>query len=380
MKRTFLLFICAVFILTSCSSQKKEDVLQSEEEAETEVSIIPSYSLSDDQYKIVLPYRPSAARGAITNQITNRVDIDELEEGLRRHSTEVFDPNKYFYEEGQYLSEEFIYDLIDSLNPDVKKLKDSEAKDDKKKDKKIKEYRKNPRVFSHILEQNYLKKNENNSVDLVGVSIGISLKSVYRFQVETGGAYYYENIPKDEMLKEGKKIAEKVLEEVRQIDELKNVPILINLFREEEQSSPVPGDFVAKTLVKKDENAIGKWQSIKEDHVLFPSDKAKEKHNDDYQKVKTFGDKVADYFPNYVGVAGTGFYIDENLSRITLRIPIEFYGKGEVIGFTQYVYGQVKEIFPNHYDIEVSIESSDTIESLIFRKAGDEEPTVHIFH
>src|SRR5699024_12042688 len=80
---------------------------------------------------------------------------------------------------------------------------------------------------------------------------------------------------------------------------------------------------------------------------------------DDFQKVSTFGEKVATYFPNYVGVAGTGFYVDENLQKLSLELPIEFFGQAEVIGFTQYVYGQVKEIFPNDYDIEVTISSRD---------------------
>src|SRR5699024_3484198 len=110
------------------------------------------------QYKILLPYRPSAARGTITNQITNRVDIDELEEGLRRHSTSVFSPEKYVFEEGQYLTENKIFELIDSLNPTIK---DSSSK---------KEHKNNPRVFSHILEQNYLERKDNR-VELVGISI-----------------------------------------------------------------------------------------------------------------------------------------------------------------------------------------------------------------
>src|SRR5690625_4009612 len=119
MKKWFLLIGCALLVLTSCSQQKQEDIVQPEE-SEGETSIIPNYSLSEEQYKMVLPYRPSPARGAITNQITNRVDIDELEEGLRRHSTTVFDPKNHLFEEGQYLTTDHIFELIDSLNPNIK--------------------------------------------------------------------------------------------------------------------------------------------------------------------------------------------------------------------------------------------------------------------
>src|SRR5699024_11956990 len=130
-----------------------------------------------------LPYKPSAARGAIKNQITNRLDINEMEEGLRRHSTEHFSPDKYVYEEGQYLTEDYIFSLVDSLNPDVDELKPSDAKDKKKKKKKEKEFREKPRVFSHVLAQNYLKKNDDDRIHLEGKSNVIEIKSQYTFKV-----------------------------------------------------------------------------------------------------------------------------------------------------------------------------------------------------
>lgn len=368
-KRSIIL-LSALFLLASCGSNVKEDdtIQSDDEEVEEQFSIIPSHQLSDDQYKIILPYRPSKARGAIINQIYNRLDIDEVEQGLRRHSTEVFDPEKYLFEEGQYLSTDFIYTLIDELNPMIKDRGDK------------KQHEENPRYFSHIVEQNYLTRNDNNSVTLSGISIGIALKSVYRFQTEIGGPYYYKDIPKNEMLQEGKKIAEQILAEIRDIEELSSVPILIALYREEHQSSPVPGNFVAKTFVKKDESTIGKWEDINEENVLFPSNEAKENHYEDYEKVKKFGDEVAQYFPNYVGVVGEGFYINNELVSLSLEVPITFYGKGEIIGFTQYAYGLVKEIFPDYFNLEVKVTSNEKLESLIFRNAGTENPEVHILN
>src|SRR5699024_5042814 len=153
-----------------------------------------------------------------------------------------------------------------------------------KKKKKEKEFRENPRVFSNVLEQNYLKKNADDYVDLVAVSIGITLKSQYTFLVEENSDDYFVDIVKKEEMEEGQRVAEEVLLEVRRIDELKNIPIMIGMFQEEEQSSPVSSDFIAKTLVNKDENNISDWENLKEEYVLFPSDEAEEKHNDDFQK------------------------------------------------------------------------------------------------
>lgn len=369
MMRKVLYLLCTLLLLVSCApNTKKDDVIQTDDEtAEKELSVIPSHQLSEDNYKILLPYNPSEARGVITNQLKNRVDIDEVETGLRRHSVDVFDPEKYYFEEGQYLTTEMTYDLIDQLNPKIKE--DSSEKD----------HRKNPRHLSHILEQNFLKRNEDNTVQLEGVSIGIALKSVYGFQTETGGPSYYEDISKQETLDKGKEIAEEVLKKVRKIEGLENKKIMIALYREQEQASPIPGNYIAKTVVDKGDKKIGKWEEIDEEYVLFPSDRAKDKYFEDYQKVKSFSDDVAKYFPNYVGVVGKGFYVRKELNKLSLEIPMEFYGKGEVVGFTQYTYGLVKEIFPKHYDIEVIITSSDKMESLITRKAGSDELEVHIF-
>src|SRR5699024_3228694 len=90
--RKFILLLSVLLILTSCSlskdSNKPEEVPDEDNEEE---SIIPNYKVSEDQYQIMLPYQPSEARGTITNQISNRFDIDEMEEGLRRHSVSAYD-------------------------------------------------------------------------------------------------------------------------------------------------------------------------------------------------------------------------------------------------------------------------------------------------
>ncbi|WP_229683113.1 CamS family sex pheromone protein [Virgibacillus oceani] len=422
MKKIYVLLVCTLLLMTGCAPNMNEDevVQKNDEKANQERSIVPSYRLSEENYKMILPYRPSAARGVITNQMGNRVDIDEMEEGLRRHSKAIFDPEKYYFEEGQYLTEDMVYDwlgrmpnkeeLEEMVKEKVKRLEDDghnvdeEDKEkirkdlqqglnpklddldlegldkDAKKEKEIENQRENPRYLSHILEQNFLKKNEDKSAELVGVSIGIALKSVYRFQTEIGGPYYYEDISKDKMLKQGKKVAQTILKRVRQIEELKNVPIMIALYREEDQGSPVPGNYVAKTAVKGGVTEIDEWNAIGEEYILFPSDEGEEKYYDDSQLVDNFGKEIQEYFPNYVGVIGEGFYIKEELKKLTLTVPIEFYGKGEVIGFTQYAYGLVKEMFPDYYDLEIKIKSNDKLESLIYRNAGVDDPTVHILH
>lgn len=368
MKKIIAISAALFLLLTSCApdSGGEEEVIQQEEhDEEGQASIVPSYQLTKEQYRPVIPFRPSAARGVITRQVGNRLDVDEMEKGLRRLSMEYFNTDDYFYDEGQYLSENTVIGLIDDLNPE------------REKDWSEEEHRDNPRVLSHILEQNYVQIDDN--IELAGVSIGIALKSVYRFDTPGGGPYF-EPISEKAMLEEGKEIAQSILETLRGYEDIQNVPIMIALYREEERNSPVPGSFVAKTYVEGSDMLISDWDDVKEENVLFPSEYAKDNYSETNTVLQEFGQKIAEYFPNYVGYIGHGFYLDKNLKRLKITIPIEFNGSSEIVGFTQYVYGLVKSSFTGNYDVEVTIESSRQIESIIFQQPGDEEPTAHILH
>ncbi len=394
------------------SYENEEKIVQDPEEAETETAIIPKYNFSDDEYKIILEYKPGeskgivdeqiylpgTARGVIVNQVFNRYDIGELESGLRRHSKAVFDPKEFYFQEGQFLTEDVVYRwlgrqytekdweeyvqrhngrppmdkevFMSGLNPSLP-CEDEECEPD--------DYRENPRYLSHILEQNYLQKTEGNNVDEKGISIALALKSVYQFQTEIGGPTYYEPIPEDVMLEKGKELAQTILERMRKMEEVQDLPILITLFREEEQSSLVPGNFIAKTFVKPGDNTIDEWDRIKEDYILFPSNEADRNYPNEANIMADFTSQVREFFPDYVGVIGKGFYVDDELRELVIEVPIEFKGKGEVVGFTQYAYGLIMENFQNHYDIEINVQSTDKQEALLYREAGQDEPEVYIY-
>ena len=369
MKKLTILLLSALLLLASCapSLNDEEEVLQNDEDSKVETSIVPGNRLDDNTYRMILPYRTSEARGVIVDQIANRVDIDEMEEGLRRHSTEVFDPKNLYFQEGRYLSGETVIGWIDEFNPN---RQDEWSRE---------QHESNPRIFSHVLEQNYfLKQKEGNTVELAGISIGIALKSVYRFKAD--GTDYSYDISMDEMLSKGYEVAENIVQEMREMEGLADVPILVSLYREESQASPVPGNYVTKTVVPGGSNAVGNWESIDEEYILFPSNEANEKYLEDYEVFNSFGNEIAKFFPNYVGAIGEGFYINGELNQLTIEVPIEFYGKAEVIGFSQFANDLVQDTFPNYYDLEINITSSNNMEALIYRNAKEEQPTIHIFH
>lgn len=400
----------ALLLLASCAPNNDDEEIVQEEDAEEETAIIPSHQISDDNYRIILPYKPSQARGVITGQVFNRLDIAEMEEGLMRHSKEVYSPDDYFFQEGQYLDEDTVYNWLGravteeeidnqlqermeyldengyTVNEEVEANYRAELTANIGLNPTIEdEYneeqqRENPRYLSHILEQNYLVQNEDDTVQLAGISIGLAMKSVYRFQAEEGGPYLNEDISYDEMMEQGQQIAQTVVERLRNMEGLENIPIMVAIYQEEEESSPVPGNYVAKTTVAGGETEINDWESISDDYILFPSEEAEEKYLDDHEIITSFGNEIAEFFPNYVGIVGQGFYVNDQMQELTIEVPIEFFGEAEIIGFSQYVYGLVQEMFPNYYDLEIRVTSSNQLESLIYREAGQDEPTVRIMN
>ena len=392
MKRVILAGVAFLLILTGCTpsfNNEEEVIEESQNEMTQETAIIPSYSISEEDYQVLLPYKISKARGVIVNQMANRLDIGELEEGLRNHSKEYFSPDEYYFQEGQYLTEDTLYEWLgreeQAENPEqVEKGSETDggpglnppiANPASKEDQLA-----SPKYLSHVLEQNYLTKTDENMVELGGISIGLAMKSVYRFQTEIGGPYYYQGISKSKMLKEGKALAGEIVQRIRNREDIADVPIMVAIYREEDQSSLVPGNFTVKTLVEAGSTAIGDWKTINEENILFPSAEAEEKYKEDADSLAYLEKEVKEFFPNYVGVIGHGFYRDGQLERLTVDIPVQFNGKAEINGFTQYVAGLVSETFPTYYDLEINVTAGEKQESLITREAGQEELNIHIYH
>lgn len=385
MRKLSLLALSLVFLLSACAPnfQKQNETVQTKEKA-TGKAIIPKYNISDKYYRTILPFKPGEARGLVVNNINTRYDLNEFEMGLMRIAQNSFDTEKYFFQEGQEIKSKTIKQWLSRKYTDAQ-LKEKDVKpedniglnpvntapegDDPS----------TPIYLAHILEHDYLTKDDKGNVTLGGVTIGLALNSIYYYKLEAGGDTFEKKIPFAEMEQEGKKMAEEVIKRARNIKSLSDVPITIALFEQESKSSVVPGRFVTYTTVDKGSSNLNDWKKVDEKYYLFPSTDAQNDHRDDSIAFLNFKQDVEEYFPNYNGVIGRAFYIGDQLQDLNITIPIQFYGKTEGIGFTQYVTGLVMEHFPEYLSVSVSVTSVDGPEALIVKKANDTEPFVHIY-
>lgn len=402
MRNLYILGLAILLLLSGCApkfEQETEVVQDSDKKAEK--AIIPRYNISDSYYKAVIPYKTGKARGIVAAYINNRLDIDEFETGLMRVAQDSFPSDKYFFQEGQYLEKDTIQDWLrrkrspaqqkayetakkakkelpnEGLNPVFETTEDDPGYEAAMK--------KSPIYVAAITEQNYLIKNNEDKLEVGGIVIGIGMNShhYYNLPAKMGGYPRDVKISDADIESEGKKAAEEIINRIRTDGDyasIRDVPIVVALFRQEAVSSVAPGNFIMKAKVDANSSKIGKWETIKEKYYFFPSNEAKNDYREDSLMVQNFSDAIADFFPNFTAVVGKGFYKNDELQELTLTIPMQFYGKAEVIGFTQYVTGLIMEHFDNYISLQVYIESQSGAESVIVRDAGETEPVVHVYN
>ncbi|KFM98661.1 CamS family sex pheromone protein [Bacillus clarus] len=395
MKKIALAVLSLGLLVSGCSTgaKKEEKVVEKSGKAK-EQAVVPRYSISDEYYKTTVPFEPESARGLVVQGLNSRLDIDEFETGLMRIAKESYSTKDYLFKAGKYLDKNTVQMLV------KRKRTDAEQKELEEKLKKeaVKfpniglnpalpegsesaevRNKKNPIYLSNILEHNYYSKTGDNQVKLGGVVIGLAMNSVHYFPEEHGYPRETE-ISMDDMQREGKRMAQEILTLLhKNKPELKDVPITFAMYRQGPKSTLVPGNFVSYAQVEKGSETIGDWKAINEKYYLFPSEAAKTDKREDYATVENFKSKLSGYFQgDYTAVIGTGMYQDDQLKEMKLEIPVQFNGKAEVIGFTQYVAGLVMEYFPNYMKVQVTIKSVERPEAVIVREAKQDEPFVKI--
>ena len=377
MKRTsWIPAIISLVLIAGCAPDLAKDtevINETEKNEEVATTIIPSLQISKDYYRTLLPYAPSKSRGLVVSNVYSKYDIKEVESGLLRLSQRTFSADDYLFQEGQMLDTDTLRSWLKrkeegdlGLNP---VLPGGEITAELAKT--------NPIYLAHIVEQNYMVKTKDNTIKLGGVSIGLAMNSVYYYKVGDYGPYE-QPIPQATIEEQGKKMAAEIIKRMRAMEGLENVPITVGLFKQEDRNSIVPGTYFAYSVADEGK-ALGDWNKLNEEYVIFPQPPSEVKYRKASDSFKNFKQDVEEYFSNYTSIIGTGFYQEDQIKKLTIDIPIQFYGSAELIGFTQYMTGLVMEHFPASLEVEVSVTSINGPEAVVIKKADAKEPYVHIY-
>ena len=199
MKRTsWIPAIISLMLIAGCAPELTKDtevINETEKNDEVATTIIPSMQISQDYYRTLLPYAPSKSRGLVVTKIYSKYDIKEVESGLLRLSQRTFSADDYLFQEGQMLDTETLGDWLQR-----KKVETKDKKGNIKPNLGLNpllpggemtaELSKTaPMYLSHIVEQNYMVKTDDNKIRLGGISIGLAMNSVFYYKLGDYGPY-----------------------------------------------------------------------------------------------------------------------------------------------------------------------------------------------
>ncbi|MBC1483401.1 CamS family sex pheromone protein [Listeria sp. FSL L7-1485] len=370
MKKIIIAMLGLTLILSGCAPKlDSNDKVVQKDDKKAETGIMTKNQISSDYYKTVLPYKASKSRGLVVSNIYSRYDINELESGLMRISQNEYSSDNYLFQEGQYLDKDTLQKWLDRKSKDNPNGLNP-ASNGNGKDRK-------PIYLAHILEQDYLKQTDKDSVSLGGISIALAMNSVDYYQKEQYGDTYEQPISDSVLLEQGKQMSATVLNRIRQTKGLENVPVTIAIYKQGERDAVAPGNFISYSTATGD--TLSKWETVDEKNYVLPSTESAKDHKTDNDNFLNFKKSIEDYYPNFTGVVGRGRYEDGQLAELNIDIPLQFYGQAEIIGFTQYVTDLVGQHIPKTADLQVNINTTDGPAALITRKANEDAATAHIY-
>lgn len=331
---------------------------------------------NNDYYQGIIrngQYQVSKARGVNVDNETNQFDVKSFSSGLLNLSKIEFPTNKYIFQEGQYIDSKTARQWLgrqSSNNPDGLNPPDNGQTDPNKR---------NPIYLQQILEQDFVTDN-NNKVNLAGMSIGLGLNSVDTYTKQQYGATYETKISQAQDEQQGKQMATKVLSRLRKMKGVaNNTPIMIALYRQSAPDSLVGGTFFAYAISKSG-NKLDIWHKIDQQNEVLPVvNNAKPINADVANSFDTFRNAVKQFFPNLSGVTAQVHYENGNLAGMNITITTQFYSETEITSFAQFVASEAAKDLPNKVPIQINIQSVQGMQAFVARDAGSNGFYTHVF-
>ncbi|MEX6258948.1 CamS family sex pheromone protein [Staphylococcus ureilyticus] len=399
MKRTIILFISTIFLLSACGNEDNEKSKeQSNDNKQQEKSgsvkeIATDKNVQGNNYRTILPFKESQARGLLQDNMANSYNGEDFENGLLELSKEVFPTDDYLYQDGQYLDKDTINAYLD---PKYTKSEVDAMDEDERKEKKANENlglnpshngetdpekiaEDSPAYLSNILEQDFYASGDTKGKKIKGMTIGLAMNSTYYYQKEKDGETYSKDLDDKEIKKQGKQMAGEILSRVRENKALKDIPIHFAIYKQTGENSIVPGEFIAGTTVEDGKTRINEWKDINQTTALLPSDEASKIDENLNNNFKQFNDDLQTYFNNFTQAVGTVKFDNKKAKQLTVDVPIDYYGEAETIGITQYITEQAEKYFDDIDEYEIRIKDGNKAKALISKTKDDKDPQVHIY-
>ncbi|MDT0693916.1 CamS family sex pheromone protein [Staphylococcus chromogenes] len=396
MKKRTLVIVGLSLVLVGCGPDDNEPS-SSKENTSTQndvKQIATDKNVQGDNYRTILPFKESQARGLTQENMANTYNGEDFETGLLNISKQVFPTDDYLYQDGQFLDKKTIQVY---LEPKLTKSELDEMSDKEKEERKATENlglnppvhgetdeekiaKNSPQVLSNILEQNFYDNGDTSGKKLKGMTIGLAMNQVYYYQKEKYGETFSVDLDKKKVEKQGQEMAEEMLSRLRENEKLKDIPITFAIYMQSGKDQITPGAFVSYATSEENGEALKEWNTVNEQTVLVPSGEAADLNEQFNSNFRDFNHSLQSYFTNFTQAVGKAKFKDKKLQSLTVDLPIDYYGKAELIGITQYVTQLAEKDFGDVEEYEIHIKDGNESRALITKTKDDKEPKVHIYN
>ncbi|MCE5043827.1 CamS family sex pheromone protein [Staphylococcus chromogenes] len=396
MKKRTLVIVGLSLVLVGCGPDDNEPS-SSKENTSTQndvKQIATDKNVQGDNYRTILPFKESQARGLTQENMANTYNGEDFETGLLNISKQVFPTDDYLYQDGQFLDKKTIQAY---LEPKLTKSELDEMSDKEKEERKATENlglnpsvhgetdeekiaKNSPQVLSNILEQNFYDNGDTSGKKLKGMTIGLAMNEVYYYQKEKYGETFSVDLVKKKVEKQGQEMAEEMLSRLRENEKLKDIPITFAIYMQSGKDQITPGAFVSYATSEENGEALKEWNTVNEQTVLVPSGEAADLNEQFNSNFRDFNHSLQSYFTNFTQAVGKAKFKDKKLQSLTVDLPIDYYGKAELIGITQYVTQLAEKDFGDVEEYEIHIKDGNESRALITKTKDDKEPKVHIYN
>ncbi|MFC6259530.1 CamS family sex pheromone protein [Levilactobacillus fujinensis] len=375
--RTFIALAAVPFFLAACGDLSSSSMSGSSGSSKTGTTQLTGQS-SDGDYEGVIKsghYQTSKSRGVTNSQDSgNTYNLKSFENGMLNVSKKMYSTKKYVFQEGQYLSSSTVQNWLD------RKSKSNATGLNPVSNGSTSANKRNPVYIQALEEQDYMIQ-KNSKLTLGGVTIGIAVNSVDYYKKTQYGATYETKIDKATGEAYAKKAANTVLQRLRKKSALKNVPITIAIYRQASNDSLVGGDFIAYSENKSGATSVSNWKALDEKNYVFPIESGSSSPNsNDETSFTNFKTQVQNFFPNLSGVTAQAHYNGKSLTGMHVNIQTQFYSQTEIISFTQYLQAAAQKYLPSGVPIDITVSSTDGVQSFLSRGTGAKKFTSHVFN
>lgn len=397
MKKRSFIIVGLSLVLVACGPNQSENQSSNDSSSKKENNvkhIATDKNVQGDNYRTILPFKESQARGLTQEKMSNHFNGEDFESGLLEISKEIYPTDDYLYQDGQFLDKKTIQAY---LKPKLTKDELNKMSDKEKEEKQASENlglnpsvhgekdeekiaKQSPQVLSHILEQNFYDNGDTSGKKVKGLTIGLAMNQVYYYQKEKYGETFSVDLDKKKVEKQGREIAEEMLSRLRENDQLKDVPITFAIYMQSGKDQIVPGSFVSYATSDENGAELKEWNKVKEQTVLMPSGEAADLNEQLNANFRDFNNNLQSYFTNFTQAVGKAKFKDKKVQSLSVDLPIDYYGRAELIGITQYVTQLAEKDIGSVDTYEIHIKDGNEPRALITKSKDDNSPKVHIYN